>query len=133
MTALVSHKIVERSRSKHNALMQHQNRGRQRANERHVVLNDDQRVLRRQTVNKRDRAALVVLAHSGSRFVEQNDGGVLGQNQRHLEPLLLSVGERAGQIIDAVPESHPCERFIELDTVVEASTARVTFSRTVRS
>ena len=73
-------------------------------NEYHVMLDHDDRVMTREREQQVPRAVRLFIRHAGRRFVHQEKLRVLREQHANFEPLLLSVGQRAGLRVRLIAE-----------------------------
>ena len=72
----------------------------------HVVLDDDDRVAARQLQAQVGGLVGLGVGHPGHRLVEQDQPRLQHQQHPDLEPLLLAMGQRAGDPADFVAQIH---------------------------
>src|SRR3989449_10027578 len=90
----------------HGALVQHRHAvapPRDLPDELHVVLDEHyaRARARHDALDERDRPLLLRSGHPGRGLVEQEERRIVDEEHRDLEPLLLAVGERAGEVARA--------------------------------
>lgn len=96
--------------AEHMALVQHRDRAVEVADEVHVVLDHQHGVITRQAAQQLAGALRFLIGEPRHRFIHQQEVGVLGEQHGDLQPLLLAVGEAAGQLLGLGRQTHHPEQ-----------------------
>ena len=126
--AVVAH-LVHRPLGQHAALVQHGDLARDAPDELHVVLDDEDGVPPGELQAQLGGLLGLLVGHAGDRLVEQQQRGSCDEHHADLEPLLLAVGQRAGDPVDLAAQVGHRERRLDPSELLASRAARAGWRR----
>ena len=113
MTRGSSETCVDGAFGEHAAFVQHGHLDAEGAHERHVVLDDDHRLLRGDLLEQLGGRLGLGVGHAGGGLVDEQQLRLLREQHADLQPLLLAVAEVGGLGVAPVGKADDAEQFLD--------------------